>query len=153
MRRGAVGCLAALALALAASGAAAQSTDDSGLPDVPAGTDQGHQQHQHRQHAQPQKVALPDLKAEPDKWPRLDPGAVFCRTAADLRQHLAAIEARLDGDPGAVAEPLGCAIVTQPTGVVVLTRDGPARTEVRLSDAPAETGWTDAFLPAKSGSP
>jgi hypothetical protein len=139
-----------LALELAATGAGAQSDNGDASGD-PAGAGQRNQSHQRKpSHEQPKKVALPEIKVAPDPWPRLDPGAFFCRTAADLHQHLAAIEARLDGNPGAVAEPPGCSVILRPTAVVVVARDGLARTEVRLSNAPGETGWTDAFLPDKA---
>jgi hypothetical protein len=96
---------------------------------------------------------LPELPRTPERWPRLDAGAVLCRTSEDLQRHIAAIVARLNGSNGAAAEPAGCRVIHEQTAVAVLARAGPGRTQVSLSDSPGETGWTDAFLPEKSGSP
>lgn len=141
-RRRAVGGLLAVAMAFAATGVAAQTPS--------YGPAAGHRQRFGEGSGDQQKrqAPLPEVKAAPEPWPRLDPGAVFCRTEEDLRQHLAAVSARLDGGGGG-AEPTGCRLIRSRTAVAVVSRGGPARTQVKLSDATAETGWTDAFLPAK----
>lgn len=85
------------------------------------------------------KPKLPDVPAPPSAWPRLDPGAVICRSEDDL-MHRAAM---LRGEP---AGPADCRPITMPTAIQVLHRAGPGRTEVKLT-ARDETGWTDAWLP------
>ncbi len=92
------------------------------------------------------KKGLPDVKPSPLAWPRLDPGAALCRTADDLTR-LAANRARTEG-----GGPANCRIVQVPTAVKIVQRAGPGRTEVRLSDQPTVTGWTDVWLPEKSPS-
>jgi hypothetical protein len=175
-RRRNAGCALALAAALVTTSAAAQSADTA-TPDSPAGgssasptnpaigtpptampgsAGQSRRQHKSDQpetDAKKQKVTLPEVKVTPDPWPRLDPGAVFCRTAEDLQRHLAAVVARLDGNLSAAADPPGCSVVRAQTPVVVLSREGPGRTQVRISAAPAQSGWTDAFLPDKRTGP
>ena len=141
-RRGAAGCGLAVVLAFAATGAAAQ------MPTYNGGSGHGQSAGQGWANAPKRQAPPPEVKMAPEPWPRLDPGAVFCRTEVDLRQHLAAVSARLDGGAG-MPEPTGCRLIRARTGVAVVSRGGPAQTQVKLSDAAAETGWTDAFLPEK----
>ena len=157
VRRRGGGCAVALALVLVATASAAQSTGSGATPDDLNGPGQSHQHRRKPSGDQSHPAAVPEVRITPEPWPRLDPGAVFCRTSEDLQQHLAAIVARLDGT-SAVAEPVGCSVIREATAVQVLARNGPARTEVRISNAPAGTGsggtgWTDAFLPDKRSGP
>ncbi len=148
------GRVLAVVMALAAPTVAAQSPAGPTSPDDGNGAAPNHRQHRGGQSpGQKRPAALPEVKVTPDPWPRLDPGAVFCQTAEDLRQHLAVVAARLDGNGGSVAEPAGCRLIRAPTAVAVLAREAPGRTQVRMSGASAETGWTDAFLPDKGGRP
>jgi hypothetical protein len=88
---------------------------------------------------------LPDVKAQPLAWPRLDPGAVLCRTEEDLER----LGARRRGET--VDGPIDCQIIRAATAVSIVQRRGPGRSEVRASDprAAGMTGWTDAWLPDK----
>ena len=90
------------------------------------------------------KPGAPDVKAAPQAWPRLDPGAALCRTGADL-DRLAANRARTEG-----AGPADCQIVRVPTAIQIVQRAGPGRTQVRLSEQAATIGWTDVWLPDKA---
>jgi len=92
------------------------------------------------------KKGLPDVKPSPLAWPRLDPGAPLCRTADDLAR-LTANRHHTEG-----GGPADCRIVQVATAVKIVQRAGPGRTEVRLSDQPTVTGWTDVWLPEKSPS-
>jgi hypothetical protein len=89
------------------------------------------------------KPGPPDVKAKPLAWPRLDPGAVLCRSEADL----ARLSANRHGSPG--GGPADCRIIAQPTAIQIVTRRGPGRTEVQVTGA-NDTGWTDAWLPSKA---
>jgi hypothetical protein len=140
----------AVAIALAASGAAAQSPGGQTSGDL-AGSGSVNQHRRGNRNGQPRHAALPELPAAAEPWPRLDPGAVLCRTAEDFRQYLAAVAANLDGATSQIAKPAGCRLIQRQTPVVVVTREGPGRTQVRISDPSAETGWTDAYLPEKQG--
>ncbi|MGE0418243.1 MAG: hypothetical protein AB7O80_15670 [Acetobacteraceae bacterium] len=91
-----------------------------------------------------QVTRMPDVKPAPLAWPRLDPGAVFCRSEDDLER----LALRRQGqDPGGLTD---CRLVSVPTAVTIVQRRGPGRTEVRLSDAASVTGWTDVWLPDKA---
>ena len=77
---------------------------------------------------------------------RLDPGAVLCRSEADL-QHRAEVSQKIsDGVPDAGEPLVGCRIIAQARGVDVLQRAGLGREQVKLKPS-GEVGWTDAYLP------
>ena len=86
-------------------------------------------------------------RAPPTVWPRLDPGAVLCRTEDDLDRHAANMAARASGGDTVSAD---CRIIGQPTGIQILSRQGLGRTEVKLNTPDAANGWTDAWLPDKA---
>jgi hypothetical protein len=81
-------------------------------------------------------------------WPRLDQGAVVCRTRDDLRMHAEVIQARARGTPYAGPAP-DCRILGTPVAIDIVTRESPAATEVKLKDPPVGTGWTDTYLPSR----
>lgn len=89
----------------------------------------------------------PPPRAQPTVWPRLDPGAVVCRTADDLDRHAANMTARVSGGDTLAAD---CRIIAQPTGIQILSRQGLGRTQIKLSIPGNVTGWTDAWLPEKA---
>jgi hypothetical protein len=90
------------------------------------------------------RPGLPDVKASPLAWPRLDRGSVLCRSEDDLSR----LAARRRGQ--SVDGPIDCQIVRAATGVSILRRQGPGMTEVQTNDPSAGgTGWTDAWLPEK----
>lgn len=82
-------------------------------------------------------------------WPRLDPGAVFCNTQADLERRAKAIAATLEGDQSGAPDNAGCSIVRAPTPIDVINRHGQGETEVRMKQGTTATGWTDAWLPVR----
>jgi len=89
---------------------------------------------------QPQKHEAPDVAAPPAVWPRLDSGAIVCRTQADLQRHAAAMR----GQPVGSAD---CHLINRATGIAIVAREGPGQTEVTITGT-GETAWTDAWLPA-----
>jgi hypothetical protein len=91
------------------------------------------------------KPPLPDPVAQPQAWPRLDPGAVLCRSEADLNR----LSRRRAGE--AVEGAVDCQIIRAPTAIKIMQRKGPGRTEV-MPNNPGGTasGWTDAWLPMKA---
>jgi hypothetical protein len=93
-----------------------------------------------------QPLPAPVIRA-PAVWPRLDPGAVFCRTEYDLDRHASNMTARVAGRETQAAD---CQIIGQPTGIQIISRQGIGRTQVKLSPPGTETGWTDAWLPDKA---
>ncbi len=121
-----------LALVLLAFPALAQSTNDNIIFDAPGLL------------GKKGRPGLPDVKASPQAWPRLDPGAALCRSSADLTR-LAANRAHTEG-----GGPADCQIIRVATAVQVVQREGPGRTQVRLTDQPSVAGWTDVWLPEKA---
>jgi hypothetical protein len=82
------------------------------------------------------------VASRPDVWPRLDPGAIFCKTEADL-QRLAAFRR------GEQVERPNCQLIHTPTAIAIVRRAGPGRTEVSLTDKNGLDGWTDVWLPER----
>jgi hypothetical protein len=89
----------------------------------------------------------PPPRVQPAVWPRLDPGAVLCRTGEDLYRHAANMVARVNGGSTQAAD---CRIIGQPTGIQIVSREGPGRTQVKLNVPGNVTGWTDVWLPEKA---
>lgn len=85
----------------------------------------------------------PDVRASPLAWPRLDPGSVMCRSEADLDR----LAARRLGQEAGAAD---CRLINSPTAVTIVQRKGAGRTQVRLTDSPNVTGWTDVWLPERA---
>ncbi len=77
--------------------------------------------------------------------PKLQPGAVVCRTELDLERRGEVNRRRIDNvpDPGNPLE--NCRMMTQERGVEVVEKHGLGRTEVKLKPT-GEVGWTDTFL-------
>jgi hypothetical protein len=123
---------------LASPAALAQQPDDGDANGQPGGSGRHHGPASHDQDA----AKLPQPKPPPRQ--RLDAGALLCHTEAQLRQHQAAVVARISG--GDAPEPRGCHIVREMVPVSVLERHGSAVTEVRLHTTPEEVGWTDSVV-------
>ena len=92
------------------------------------------------------KAPAPAPRAPASVWPRLDPGAVLCKTEDDLTRHAANMIARVSGGEQQTAD---CHAIPQPVGIQIVSREGPGRTEVKLNGPDGETGWTDVWLPDK----
>jgi hypothetical protein len=85
----------------------------------------------------------PDPKPPPSVWPRLDPGALLCRSEIDLDR----VAANRSG--GAGGGPVDCRILREPTGVTILRRSG-GRSQVRVVGQQNAGEWTDVWLPEKA---
>ncbi len=91
------------------------------------------------------KPGAPDVKAQPLAWPRLDAGAVLCRSEDDLSR----LARRRSGQ--AVDGPVECQVVRVPTPITIVQRKTPGQTEVKpTTGQPWTDGWTDAWLPDKA---
>jgi hypothetical protein len=91
------------------------------------------------------RPGLPDVRGPLQAWPRLDAGAVICRTEEDLDR----LASRRRGDP--VTGTVDCQILHAAAPIAILQRKGPGRTEVRTNDpAAGGSGWTDVWLPDKA---
>ena len=92
---------------------------------------------------QPPKFGSTDSKSRPDVWPRLDKGAVLCRTEPDLVR-LAASRRGETGDRPS------CVVIRAPTAIQIVRRAAPGRTLVTVTEQNGQEGWTDAWLPEKA---
>lgn len=87
------------------------------------------------------RKAPPSIRIQKAVWPRLDRGAVLCRTEADLR-HLA------ERRRGQASGPVDCQVIRDATPISILRRQGSGMTLVKTSNpAAGGEGWTDAWLP------
>lgn len=91
------------------------------------------------------KAGAPDVPAPPQAWPRLEPGAIVCRTESDLDR----LAARHTGE--ATSGPVDCQVIRDVTAVTILQRRGPGKEEVRFTSGKVGTVmWTNAWLPEKA---
>ncbi len=106
----------------------------------------GHSGGQKHQQQATQQSAAPPPKAVPEPWPRLDIGAILCRSRDDLVRH----QMQIAAGPGAAESGPApdCSIIQKQTGIQILDRDGPSRTHVALTGQTKQTGWTDTYLPS-----
>ena len=77
--------------------------------------------------------------------PRIEAGAVLCKTPEDLQHRADVNRRRVEGVPDAGDPLVGCHLVGEARAVEVLSREGMGRVQVRLK-ANAEVGWTDAYI-------
>jgi hypothetical protein len=103
----------------------------------------GRQSHQ-QQAAKPAAPATPTIVAEP--WPRLDIGAILCKSRDDLVRFQT--PGPNDPNDAAVHQAPECLLIQQRTAIRILDRDGASRTHVVSTDAAQLTGWTNVYLPA-----
>jgi hypothetical protein len=89
------------------------------------------------------KLDKPTMASRTEVWPRLDPGAVFCKTEADLLR----LASSRRGEPGPRPN---CQLIQSPTAIQIQHRAGPGRTQVSLTDQNGQDGWTDAWLPDRA---
>jgi hypothetical protein len=87
-----------------------------------------------------------ELEAVREPWPRLEAGALLCKSRDDLVKYQTKIA---DGANTATAEQsLDCHKLRKQTGIQILDHDGPSRTQVVTTEKSKETGWTNTYLPA-----
>jgi hypothetical protein len=98
-----------------------------------------------QQNAPQQPPAPPSPAAIPIPWPRLDSGAILCKSRDDL----ISFQTRAAGSSDSVTGSLPDCLINQTrTAIKILDRDGPSRSQVISTDSTKQTGWTNAYLPA-----
>jgi hypothetical protein len=102
------------------------------------GGGQGRNRHQ-QQNSQPTPVLAP-LPVVKQVWPRLDSGAILCKTRDDLLRH------QIDSGAASAGPPPDCHLIRKLTPIQILDRDGPSHTHVVTTDDAKQTGWTNAYL-------
>lgn len=100
----------------------------------------------HQGQQQQQQAAPPPPVVVPEPWPRLDSGAILCRSQDDLARYQA--QAVADPDAPASGPAPDCRIIQQRVAIRILERNGPSHTHVATTDSAAQSGWTNAYLPA-----
>ncbi len=123
--------------------AAAQS---AALPDLPRPGERGKGGGNRGPADEHPTPSLPTAARVP--WPRLDIGAILCKTRDDLTLEAAVMQARSSGQPYSGALP-NCRVLGAAVAIDIVTRESPAATEVKLRDPPGGTGWTNTWLPSQ----
>ena len=105
---------------------------------------QGDQQQQ-QQTPQKRSPAPTPLPPVPEIWPRLEDGAVICKSRDDLVKYQTQIANSKSATAGQASD---CHTIRKQTGIQILDHDGSSRTQIVTTDASKETGWTNSYLPS-----
>jgi hypothetical protein len=136
-----------IALMLLSSGAMPSEAQMGAGPMGNAQIGGGHGGRHRNQQQTPQQNAAPEPPpVAPEPWPRLDIGAILCKSRDDLVSYQ--MQATPDPNGAAPSRQPNCSIVQKRTGIQILDRDGPSRTHVLSADDTKQTGWTNAYLPS-----
>jgi hypothetical protein len=117
-------------------------TGSPGTPPTGGGMMGGGHGGRHRnqqQNGQP-PPALAPLPVVKEPWPRLDSGAILCKSRDDLLRYQTGSGAVSTGPAP------DCHVIRQRTAIQILDRDGPSRAHVATTDDAKQTGWTNAYL-------
>jgi hypothetical protein len=106
----------------------------------------GHGGRQNDQQQTPQKSQAPTPQpALPEIWPRLEDGALICKSRDDLVRYQTGNSASATTTAGQAPD---CHTISKRTGIQILDHDGPSRTQIVTTDESKETGWTNSYLPS-----
>ena len=106
----------------------------------------GHGRRQNNQQQTPQQSPAPTAPFLPEIWPRLEEGALICKSRDDLVRYQTQIaNGSSITTPG---QPPDCHTIRKQTGIQILAHDGPSRTQIVTTDESKETGWTNSHLPS-----
>jgi hypothetical protein len=110
------------------------------------GRGHGGRQKDQQQTPQKQSPAPTPPAVVPEPWPRLDAGALLCKSRDDLVRYQTQIT---NGASAATArQASGCHAIDKQTGIRILDADGPSRTQIVTTDEAKQTGWTNTYLPS-----
>lgn len=118
-----------------ASASAQISLDAPGAAGMPGGRGGHRQGPQQETRTAPVLAPLPPVK---EPWPRLEAGAVLCKSRDDLVRYQT---------KGMAGPPPDCHGIRQRMAIQILDRDGLSHTHVVATDDAKQTGWTNAYLP------
>ena len=99
-----------------------------------------------RRQNNPQQSPAPTTPFLPEIWPRLEEGAVICKSRDDLVRYQTQIANGSSTTPPGQAP--DCHTVRKQTGIQILAHDGPSRTQIVTTDESKETWWTNSYLPS-----
>ena len=93
-----------------------------------------------------QQSPAPTTPFLPEIWPRLEEGALICKSRDDLVRYQTQIANGSSTTPPGQAP--DCHTVRKQTGIQILAHDGPSRTQIVTTDESKETWWTNSYLPS-----
>jgi hypothetical protein len=106
----------------------------------------GKDQQETPQRTPQQSPAPTPTPAVPEPWPRLDAGALMCKSRDDLLRYQTQVA---DGASAATAiRTSDCRTIEKQTGIQILDSDGPSRTQIVTTDESKQTGLTNTYLPS-----
>jgi hypothetical protein len=109
----------------------------------------GHGGRQRNQQPSPEQAPQPTIKptvptVTPEPGPRLEIGAILCKSRDDLVGYQTKIIASAGAAaPGRAPD---CHIIEKQIAVQIVDRDGPSRTQVLSTDSSKLSGWTNSYL-------
>jgi hypothetical protein len=106
----------------------------------------GHGRRQKNQQQTPQQSPAPTTPFLPEIWPRLEEGALICKSRDDLVKYQTQIANGLSATTSGQAP--DCHTIRKQTGIQILAHDGPSRTQIVTTDESKETWWTNSYLPS-----
>jgi hypothetical protein len=106
----------------------------------------GHGRRQNNQQQTPQQSPAPTTPFLPEIWPRLEEGALICRSRDDLVKYQTQIAN--GSSAAALAQAPDCRTIRKQMGIQILAHDGPSRTQIITGDEAKETWWTNSYLPS-----
>ena len=97
----------------------------------------GHGRRQNNQQQTPQQSSAPTTPFLPEIWPRLEEGALICKSRDDLVRYQTQIAHGSSATtPGQAPD---CHTIRKQTGIQILAHDGPSRTQIVTTDESKET--------------
>jgi hypothetical protein len=103
-------------------------------------------QQKNQQQTPQQSPTPPEIPAVPEIWPRLEDGALICKSRDDLVRYQTQIAS--GASDAAAGQAPDCHTIRKRTGIQILAHDGPSRTQIVTTDESKETGWTNSYLPS-----
>lgn len=100
----------------------------------------GHGRDRHQQQNGQPPPTLAPLPVVKEPWPRLDNGAILCKSRDDLLRYQTVSGAASSGPAP------DCHLIRKLTPIQILDRDGPSHTHVVTTDDAKQTGWTNTYL-------
>ena len=105
-----------------------------------------HGRRQNNKQQTPQQSPAPTTPFLPEIWPRLEEGALICKSRDDLVRYQTQIANGSSATtPGQAPD---CHTIRKQTGIQILAHDGPSRTQIVTTDESKETWWTNSYLPS-----
>ena len=106
----------------------------------------GHGRRQSNQQQTRQQSPAPTTPFLPEIWPRLEEGALICKSRDDLVRYQTQIADNSSAKTPAQAP--DCHTIRKQTEIQILAHDGPSRTQIVTTDDSKETWWTNSYLPS-----